>query len=194
MPSNTLPDPGIEPETHCRYHSTKSDTLVRPNSYHTLCDAIHIAGDRTAWRNIVNLKVIRRVASLFVFYRIHFGECAGELHNLIPPSPFHHRTTRQSARRIDVPPAQSVLLQVFLWELLELKHIQLRRLFRIVWIAHRQCLHAMRTDDVIRNEYDAGLWTLTFLPSDHNLSLFQISYQSFQPDKLTSTKHNLTNL
>ncbi|KAF9793836.1 hypothetical protein SFRURICE_007367, partial [Spodoptera frugiperda] len=106
MPSNTLPDPGIEPETHCRYHSTKSDTLVRPNSYHTLCDAIHIAGDRTAWRNIVNLK----------------------------------------------------------------KHIQLRRLFRIVWIAHRQCLHAMRTDDVIRNEYDAGLWTLTFLPSAHFIS------------------------
>ncbi|KAF9799882.1 hypothetical protein SFRURICE_017117 [Spodoptera frugiperda] len=31
---------------------------------------------------------------------------------------------------------------------------------------HQQCLHAMRTDDVIRNmydAYDAGLWTLTFI-------------------------------
>uniref|UniRef100_A0A2H1W5T6 SFRICE_027586 n=1 Tax=Spodoptera frugiperda TaxID=7108 RepID=A0A2H1W5T6_SPOFR len=43
--------------------------------------------------------------------RIHFGECAGELHNLIPPSPFHHRTTRQSARRhrfmVDIPPTRT---------------------------------------------------------------------------------------
>uniref|UniRef100_A0A2H1VCR7 SFRICE_028557 n=1 Tax=Spodoptera frugiperda TaxID=7108 RepID=A0A2H1VCR7_SPOFR len=53
----------------------------------------------------------RKVASLPVFYRIHFGECAGELHNLIPPSPFHHRTTRQSARRhrfmVDIPPTRT---------------------------------------------------------------------------------------
>uniref|UniRef100_A0A2H1VEJ8 SFRICE_008456 n=1 Tax=Spodoptera frugiperda TaxID=7108 RepID=A0A2H1VEJ8_SPOFR len=53
----------------------------------------------------------RKVASLSVFYRIHFGECAGELHNLIPPSPFHHRTTRQSARRhrfmVDIPPTRT---------------------------------------------------------------------------------------
>ena len=53
----------------------------------------------------------RKVASLSVFYRIHFGECAGELHNLIPPSPFHHRTTRQSARRhrfmMDIPPTRT---------------------------------------------------------------------------------------
>lgn len=49
----------------------------------------------------------RKVASLSVFYRIHFGECAEELHNLIPPSPFHHRTTRQTALRhrymVDIP-------------------------------------------------------------------------------------------
>uniref|UniRef100_A0A2H1WFR0 SFRICE_012543 n=1 Tax=Spodoptera frugiperda TaxID=7108 RepID=A0A2H1WFR0_SPOFR len=35
----------------------------------------------------------------------------GELHNLIPPSPFHHRTTRQSARRhrfmVDIPPTRT---------------------------------------------------------------------------------------
>uniref|UniRef100_A0A2H1VPB6 SFRICE_019072 n=1 Tax=Spodoptera frugiperda TaxID=7108 RepID=A0A2H1VPB6_SPOFR len=40
-----------------------------------------------------------------------FGECAGELHNLIPPSPFHLRTTRQSARyhhfMVDVPPTRT---------------------------------------------------------------------------------------
>ena len=28
----------------------------------------------------------RKVAGLSVFYRIHFGECALELHNLIPPN------------------------------------------------------------------------------------------------------------
>ncbi|XP_038209514.1 F-box/LRR-repeat protein 6, partial [Zerene cesonia] len=49
----------------------------------------------------------RRVASLSVFYRIHFGECAAELHNLIPPSPFFHRSSRRTDSRhhfmVDVP-------------------------------------------------------------------------------------------
>ncbi|CAK1603403.1 unnamed protein product [Parnassius mnemosyne] len=47
--------------------------------------------------NLISLKYRRKVASLSVFYRMHFGVCAQELHNLIPPSPFHHRTTRRSA-------------------------------------------------------------------------------------------------
>uniref|UniRef100_A0A2H1W621 SFRICE_016777 n=1 Tax=Spodoptera frugiperda TaxID=7108 RepID=A0A2H1W621_SPOFR len=38
-------------------------------------------------------------------------KCAGEFHNLIPPSPFHYRTTRQSARRhrfmVDIPPTRT---------------------------------------------------------------------------------------
>ncbi|CAH2263442.1 jg13905 [Pararge aegeria aegeria] len=32
----------------------------------------------------------RNVACLSVFYRIYFGECAQELHNLVPPSPLYH--------------------------------------------------------------------------------------------------------
>ncbi|CAK1595702.1 unnamed protein product [Parnassius mnemosyne] len=47
--------------------------------------------------NLVSLEHRRRIASLSVFYRMHFGECTQELHALIPPSPFHHRTTRRSA-------------------------------------------------------------------------------------------------
>ncbi|CAK1598398.1 unnamed protein product [Parnassius mnemosyne] len=47
--------------------------------------------------NLTSLDYRRKVASLSVFYRMHFGECAQELHNLIPPSPFHHRTTRRTA-------------------------------------------------------------------------------------------------
>ncbi|CAH2252077.1 jg13875 [Pararge aegeria aegeria] len=36
----------------------------------------------------------RNVACLSVFYRIYFGQCAQELHNLVPSSPFYHRTAR----------------------------------------------------------------------------------------------------
>uniref|UniRef100_A0A2H1VNV6 SFRICE_013007 n=1 Tax=Spodoptera frugiperda TaxID=7108 RepID=A0A2H1VNV6_SPOFR len=43
----------------------------------------------------------------------------------------------------------------------EAKLIQLRPLIRIVRTASQQCLHAMRTDDVIRNAYDAGLLRAT---------------------------------
>ncbi|KAJ8722965.1 hypothetical protein PYW07_004145 [Mythimna separata] len=47
--------------------------------------------------NLQSLQHRRRVASLSVFYRMHFGECAQELHELIPPSRFHHRTSRRTA-------------------------------------------------------------------------------------------------
>ena len=47
--------------------------------------------------NLQSLEHRRRVASLSVFYRLHFGECARELHDLIPPSPFYHRTSRRTA-------------------------------------------------------------------------------------------------
>jgi len=36
----------------------------------------------------------RRVARLSVFYRLHFGECAKQLFDLIPPAPFRLRGTR----------------------------------------------------------------------------------------------------
>jgi hypothetical protein len=54
--------------------------------------------DSTLKSKLQSLEHRRRVACLSVFYRIHFGECAQELHNLIPPSPFHHRTTRRGER------------------------------------------------------------------------------------------------
>ncbi|XP_013181000.1 PREDICTED: uncharacterized protein LOC106127467 [Papilio xuthus] len=47
--------------------------------------------------NLVSLEHRRKVARLSVFYRLHFGECAQELHELIPPSPFYHRTFRHTA-------------------------------------------------------------------------------------------------
>lgn len=39
----------------------------------------------------------RKVACLSVFYRLYFGECAQELHDLIPSAPFYHRTSRRTA-------------------------------------------------------------------------------------------------
>ena len=39
----------------------------------------------------------RKVACLSVFYRLHFGECAQELHELIPPAPFFLRESRRTA-------------------------------------------------------------------------------------------------
>lgn len=66
-----------------------------------------IGDDALVESRLQSLEHRRRVASLSVFYRLHFGECALELHNLIPPSPFHHRTTRRTALRhrymVDVP-------------------------------------------------------------------------------------------
>ncbi|CAH2267882.1 jg13013 [Pararge aegeria aegeria] len=40
----------------------------------------------------------RNVACLAVFFRIYFGECAQELHSLVPPAPFFYRTTRRRER------------------------------------------------------------------------------------------------
>lgn len=66
-----------------------------------------IGNDALVESKLQSLEHRRRVASLSVFYRLHFGECASELHNLIPPSPFHHRTTRRTATRhrymVDIP-------------------------------------------------------------------------------------------
>uniref|UniRef100_A0A2H1W7F5 SFRICE_013510 n=1 Tax=Spodoptera frugiperda TaxID=7108 RepID=A0A2H1W7F5_SPOFR len=70
-----------------------------------------INDDALVEARLQSLEHRRKVASFSVFHRIHFGECAGELHNLIPPSPFHPRTTRQSARRhrfmVDIPPTRT---------------------------------------------------------------------------------------
>lgn len=51
----------------------------------------------------------RRVARLSVFYRIHFGECAQELHDLIPSSTFRHRSSRRSFHPyvVDMPPCRT---------------------------------------------------------------------------------------
>ena len=57
----------------------------------------------------------REVASLSVFYRLHHGECAQELHELILPSPFYHRTTRGTAKRhpfmVEIPPIRTKRFQ-----------------------------------------------------------------------------------
>ena len=49
----------------------------------------------------------RKVACLSVFYRIYFGECAQELFDLVPPSPFYHRTARHRSSLhpyvVDIP-------------------------------------------------------------------------------------------
>ena len=70
-----------------------------------------IGNDRLVETKLQSLEHRRRVASLSVFYRLHFGECATELHNLIPPSPFHYRTTRRTAMRhrytVDIPPIRT---------------------------------------------------------------------------------------
>ncbi|KAJ8703853.1 hypothetical protein PYW07_013147 [Mythimna separata] len=70
-----------------------------------------IGNDALVESRLQSLEHRRRVASLSVFYRLHFEECASELHNLIPPSPFHHRTTRRTAMRhrymVDIPPIRT---------------------------------------------------------------------------------------
>ncbi|XP_063362860.1 uncharacterized protein LOC134651689 [Cydia amplana] len=61
--------------------------------------AHRLLGDDPAVKSkLQSLDHRRRVACLSVFYRIHSGECAQELHDLIPPSPFHHRTSRRGER------------------------------------------------------------------------------------------------
>ncbi|KAF9823898.1 hypothetical protein SFRURICE_013435 [Spodoptera frugiperda] len=77
---------------------------------------------------------------------------------------FSLRESRSAQQKSLAPHAIETLVPVGRWPVvLCSKLIQLRPLIRIV--RTRQCLHAMRTDDVIRNAcntYDAGLWTLTF--------------------------------
>lgn len=66
-----------------------------------------IGDDTMVEAKLLSLEHRRKVASLSVFYRIHFGECAMELHELVPPSPFYHRTTRRTETRhpfmVDIP-------------------------------------------------------------------------------------------
>ncbi|CAH2226749.1 jg805, partial [Pararge aegeria aegeria] len=50
--------------------------------------------DDLANKKLKSLEHRRKVACLSVFYRIYFGECAQELFDLVPPSPFYHRTAR----------------------------------------------------------------------------------------------------
>ena len=54
-----------------------------------------INDDELVYKKLHHLQHRREVASLSVFYRIHFGECSKALFELIEPSPFHHRTTRR---------------------------------------------------------------------------------------------------
>ncbi|RVE49051.1 hypothetical protein evm_006297 [Chilo suppressalis] len=58
-----------------------------------------IGNDALCRAKLQSLEHRRKVASLSVFYRLHFGECAEELHELIPPAPFYYRTSRETARR-----------------------------------------------------------------------------------------------
>ena len=57
----------------------------------------------------------RKVACLSVFYRLYFGECAQELHYLIPPAPFYHRTSRRTASYhpylVAIPPIRTKRFQ-----------------------------------------------------------------------------------
>ena len=50
--------------------------------------------DETLVSKLHTLAHQRNIVCLLVFYRLYFGECAHELHDLIPPSPFHYPSTR----------------------------------------------------------------------------------------------------
>ncbi|CAH2235027.1 jg1297 [Pararge aegeria aegeria] len=70
--------------------------------------ARRIIGDNSLTQaKLHSLQHRRNVACLSVFYRIYFAECAQELHNLVPPSPFYHRTARHRERWhpyvVDIP-------------------------------------------------------------------------------------------
>lgn len=56
-----------------------------------------IGDDKLVKTKLHSLAHRRSVACLSVFYRLYFGECAVELHELIPPSPFYHRESRRTA-------------------------------------------------------------------------------------------------
>ena len=83
----------VQPNTSCRLWIEKKMLIVDP----ARIDA-----------KLQTFEHRRRVARLSVFYKIHFGECAKELHKLIPLSTFRHRDTRRGrslARHVvDMPP------------------------------------------------------------------------------------------
>ena len=64
----------------------------------------------------------RKVAYLLVFHKLYFGECAQEFRELIPPSPFFHRSSRRTAGYrpylVDIPhisPSSSSFHHFSLW-------------------------------------------------------------------------------
>ncbi|CAH2218238.1 jg25284, partial [Pararge aegeria aegeria] len=56
--------------------------------------ARRLIGNDLVVSRLQSLEHRRKVACLAVFYKIHFGECALELFDLVKPSPFYHRTAR----------------------------------------------------------------------------------------------------
>ncbi|CAH2094022.1 unnamed protein product [Euphydryas editha] len=74
-----------------------------------------IGDEMFASRQLQSLEHRRLVASLCVFYRLHFGECAQELHKLIPPAPFYHQTTRHGQGFhpyvVDIPPTSFLIIR-----------------------------------------------------------------------------------
>ncbi|CAH2243450.1 jg9366 [Pararge aegeria aegeria] len=56
--------------------------------------ARRLIGNDLVVSRLQSLEHRRKVACLAVFYKIHFGECAQELFDLVKPSPFYHRTAR----------------------------------------------------------------------------------------------------
>ena len=60
--------------------------------------AIRIVGDPNLTDGLESLERRRDFGSLCVLYRLFHGECSEELFDLVPPSPFYHRTTRHRSR------------------------------------------------------------------------------------------------
>ncbi|CAH2218241.1 jg9832 [Pararge aegeria aegeria] len=67
---------------------------------------------------LLSLEHQRKVACLAVLYKIHFGECAQELFDLVKPSPFYHRTARyrNNLHRyvVEIPSTRTKLASSFL--------------------------------------------------------------------------------
>lgn len=60
--------------------------------------AIRIINNPKITKKFQHLSQRRDIGSLCVFYRLYHGECSSELFDLMPTSPFHHRTTRRRER------------------------------------------------------------------------------------------------